>query len=164
MLRQVKAGLGRLSIYMHRLNSWLIVPALVLLVFTDICFRTIGFSSITWSHEVAGLMLLTIFFLSLPFCYLRNEYLAVDFIHNKLPKLLQQITQLASYGLVAFFSGLLSWQSYMATIDMMEFEEEAYTIAIPLWPFSASISACAALIGLLALIQICDRSWKATSS
>lgn len=149
---------------MHRLNSWLIIPALVLLIFSDICLRTFGLNTISWSHEVAGLMLLSIFFLSLPYCYLRQELLAVGLIQKSLPAPIQQITQLISYCMVCLFSLLLSWQSYKATGDMLEFEEEAYTIAVPLWPFSAAITACTILIVLLSLVQILDRSWKATSS
>lgn len=160
MLSLTKAGLSKTCLFLHRLNCLTALPALVILVFTDVAMRSFGLQSPTWSHEVSGLLLLTIFFCSLPHCYIKNEFLAVDFLYRRLSIRLQQFTQLLSYGFVLSFSTIFSWQSYANAIEMIEYEEEAYTVALPLWPFSIIVCVSTGLIALYAVTQILDRSWQ----
>jgi TRAP-type C4-dicarboxylate transport system permease small subunit len=37
--------------------------------------------------------------------------------------------------LLIAFGVVLIWQGYIGCIDSLEYEEQAYTIAIPYWPF-----------------------------
>jgi len=56
----------------------------------------------------------------------------------------------------------LVWQALIGLQDMFEFEEEALTLSMPLWPFSAMIALSAGLMALQSLAMLFE-NWQEVS-
>lgn len=145
---------GLLVLVAHKINIWLLMPSLLILVLLDIILRNVFTYSFSWSHEVSGLLLLTIFFTGLPYCLSKNEFLKVDLLFNYLPSLLQSIVNFFILLCCLSVSVFLVWQGVVSMQDMYEFEEEASSFAMPLWPFAAMIVMNAGLMVMQTLLMM----------
>lgn len=150
------------SLGLHRLNTWFFIPALTLIVCSEITLRTFFDIALPWSHELSGLMLLLMFFLSLPYVYIKNDLLKVDLIYQYLPGSLQVVANKCGHLLVLAFASLLAWQLANASLEMYQYDEEAFSLNLKLWPLATVLSFCALLIGLLAIFEIMLGSRKLT--
>jgi len=139
--------------YTHKINLWLLMPALLLLILLDITLRNVFTSTLTWSHEVSGLLLLSIFFIDLPYCLSKSEFLKVDLLYSYFSPIWKKLVQ--KFALLCCFlvSVFIVWQAYVGLQDMIEFDETALTLAIPLWPFSAMIATSGVLMALQSLVM-----------
>ena len=138
----------------HKINVWLLMPALLILILLDITLRNLFTSTLVWSHEVSGLLLLSIFFIDLPYCLFKSEYLKVDLLYSFFSPVGQILAQKFSLLCCFFVSVFLVWQAFVGVQDMFEFEETALTLSIPLWPFSAMIAVSGALMALQSLVML----------
>lgn len=154
----------RCCLGLHQLNAWVFIPALTLLVSSEITLRTVFNVTLPWSHELSGLLLLLMFFLSLPYVYVKNDLLKVDLVYQYLPDYLQVAAIKCGHLLVLLFSVLLTWQLTNASLEMYEFDEEAFTLKLKLWPLTLTLSFCALLMGLLAVFEIILGSRKSLSN
>ena len=138
----------------HKINVWLLMPALLILILLDITLRNLFTSTLVWSHEVSGLLLLSIFFIDLPYCLFKGEYLKVDLLYNYFSPVGQILAQKVALLCCFLVSVFLVWQAFVGVQDMFEFEETALTLSIPLWPFSAMIAVSGALMALQSLVML----------
>lgn len=145
---------GRLVSAAHTVNVWLLMPSLLVLVLADIVLRNIFTASLSWSHEVSGLLLLSIFFIDLPYCLSKHEFLKVDLLFSYFSKFWK--TMANYFALLCLFSVsiFLVWQALIGLQDMVEFDEQALTLAMPLWPFSAMVALSAGLMALQSLVML----------
>lgn len=143
-----------MTLGLHRLNVWLVFPALLLIMLGDILLRACCKTSLSWGHEVLGLLLLNLFFLELPYLVQRREFLQVDALYLRLGTHgRHRLNQCASL-LILVFALLTGGQGAMATLDMLEYGERAYSLPIPHWPFSMLITASGLLMAAQALTQL----------
>lgn len=141
----------------HWLNVWLLMPGLLLLVLLDIVLRNAFAITINWSHEFSGLLLLSIFFLDIPYCLARQEFLKVDIAYGYFPIFWQMIaSKLAQLGCLSI-SILLVWQAVIAATDMIKFGDTALSLPIPLWPFSVMIAVSGTIMAMQALLMLFSR-------
>ena len=130
------------------------MPGLLALVLLDIILRNLFTATLSWSHEVLGLALLCIFFLDLPYCLAKNELLKVDLIYNYFSQKLKIITNLVIWLCCLGLSVFMVWQAVIGLRDMYEFEEQAYTLQMPLWPFAGMVAVSASLMVLQSLSSL----------
>lgn len=131
----IKIVLNRLISFLNALNIYLILPMLVFIVLADILLRFFVNSPIIWAHEVCGLLLICLFFLAIPSCIQNKQLLHVDIVYKAIgakPKV--YLSYLHQFLLLGFAS-LLICQGYLGVRDSLEYQERAYTINIPYWPF-----------------------------
>jgi TRAP-type C4-dicarboxylate transport system permease small subunit len=153
---------GRLVLAAHKINVWLLMPGLLALVLLDIILRNVFTSSLSWSHEISGLLLLSIFFIDLPYCLSKREFLHVDLLFSHFSKNWKSIASSFALLCCLSISIFLVWQAIVGLQDMREFEEEALTLSIPLWPFSAMIALSAGLMALQTLVMLSE-NWLEVS-
>jgi len=148
---------GKLVSVAHKINLWLLMPSLLGLVLLDIVLRNLFTSTLSWSHEVSGLLLLSIFFVDLPYCLSKSEFLKVDLLFGFFSKNLKRMAH--CFALLCCFSVsiFLVWQAFIGLQDMFEYEEEALTLSMPLWPFSAMIVVSAGLMALQSLAMLFEK-------
>jgi|GEM_PF-5016166 len=153
---------GTLVSAAHKINVWLLMPSLLMLVLLDIILRNLFTSTLSWSHEVSGLLLLSIFFIDLPYCLSKSEFLKVDLLFSYFSKSWKMTAN--CFALLCCFSVsiFLVWQALIGLQDMFEFEEEALTLSMPLWPFSAMIALSAGLMALQSLAMLFE-NWQEVS-
>lgn len=141
----------KLVLVAHKANVWLLMPSLLVLVLTDILLRNLFASTLSWSHEVSGLLLLCIFFIDLPYCLSKSEFLKVDLLFSFFSRFWQSMAQGFALLCCLSVSVFIVWQAIIGLQDMLEYEETAITLAVPLWPFSAMIAVSAGLMVLQSL-------------
>lgn len=138
----------------HAINTWLIFPALLLIVLADILLRTLFSSPVSWASEALGYLLLCAVFLSLPRCIQNRELLAVDFITHRLPPAVNKMLQRLAIFMMGAVAVLVMWQGATAVAEMWEYNERSYLLDLPLWPLSALIVLVGIECLLLSLLQL----------
>ena len=146
----------RLVTVLHKINSWLFMPSLLSLILLDIALRNLFTTTIAWSHEVSGFLLLSIFFIDLPYCLAKSEFLKVDLLYSHFSKFWQSAAQKFSLICCFIISIFIIWQALVGLRDMYEFDELAFALPIPLWPFSAMIAFSGLLLALQSLVMLFD--------
>jgi len=133
------------------------MPSLLVLVLSDVILRNAFDTTISWSHEVSGLFLLSIFFLDLPYCLSKSEFLKVDILYQHFSTFWKVVTKKLSliccFGVALF----LIWQALIGVSDMWEFDETALTLSIPLWPFSLMVAISSSLIAMQTLVMLFEQ-------
>lgn len=150
-----------LIITTHKANIWLLMPGLLTLILLDVSLRNFFNTTIGWSHEVSGLLLLSIFFIDLPYCLLKSEFLKVDILHHHFSVFWKVVTN--KFALICCFSMsiLLIWQALIGVRDMLEFDETALTLPIPLWPFSLMVAVSGSLMAMQSLLMLFEHESEA---
>jgi len=138
---------------------WVIFPAIILVVLSDIILRTFFNSPLFWAHEILGLLLLCLFFLELPNSFQKSELLSVDLLYKRFGPFGRTFSYRLSCLLMTLFSLLLVWQGSIGVSDSLEYDEQAFTLPIPFWPFYALI----ALSGLVIFFQSLARLFVSSS-
>ncbi|MCG8672814.1 MAG: TRAP transporter small permease [Pseudomonadales bacterium] len=136
------------------LNTWLVLPGIVFLVLADILMRALFFAPIPWAHEVLGLLLICLFFIGLPATLSRNELLRVDFLAHKLGKSMEPFLRLLELILISLFAIIICWMGVSASIEMYRYQETAFSISIPYWPFAVLIVAAGIITILHAVLDL----------
>ncbi len=151
VIRWSHVGLGAISRCLHRMTLWGVFPALLCLVLLDVSLRASGASTLSWSHELLGVLLLLLFCCQLPHSVAEQDLIRMDLLSRvKLPWL-QSFMQGLSFLLTFIVSVLIAWQGGISAVEMFHYEERAYTIDLPLWPVAALIG----LSGVLMALNVC---------
>ncbi|WP_082865269.1 MULTISPECIES: TRAP transporter small permease [unclassified Oleiphilus] len=98
--------------------------------------------------------------LAIPKCIEGHELLSVDLLYQALSASKQRSLKCASYVFLVLFSLLVVWQAVLGAIDSYTYEDQAYTIDIPYWPFYALM----AFIGLVTTLQSLSLLWASLDS
>ena len=147
-----------LIITAHKTNIWLLMPSLLALVLLDIILRNAFDTTISWSHEVSGLLLLSIFFLDLPYCLSKSEFLKVDILYQQFSSFWKIVAKKISLICCLCVAIFLAWQAVIGIKDMLEFDETALTLSIPLWPFSLMVAVSSSLMVMQSLLMLFERA------
>jgi TRAP-type C4-dicarboxylate transport system permease small subunit len=131
------------------LAVWLLLPALLLLVLADIFLRTLLNAPLGWGHEVSGLLLISLLAFEMPRCLRLGELLNVNLLHDFLGKKTRLLLYIVTRLFIVAFAALFFWQGSVGAREMYQYDEQTFTLPLPLWPFSAML----ALVGMLILLQ-----------
>ncbi|OUR86937.1 hypothetical protein A9Q81_27125 [Gammaproteobacteria bacterium 42_54_T18] len=126
-------------------TATILLPAIVLLVTVDVGIRSAGAGSLSWSHELLGLLLLVFFLMGLPYCAQRNDLIRVDLFVRFFPTGVMVWIHRLSNLLSASIGGLLSYQAAVTGQDMFTYNDGMVTLPVPLWPFAYSVAILAAV-------------------
>lgn len=137
------------------------MPGLLVLVLLDIILRNVFDTTIGWSHEVSGLILLSIFFLDLPYCLSKSEFLKVDIFYQHFSSFWKKMAQKCVLFCCLCVALLLTWQAVVGVSDMLEFDETALTLSIPLWPFSLMIALSGGIMVMQSLLMLFEQATDA---
>jgi TRAP-type C4-dicarboxylate transport system permease small subunit len=146
----------RLITLFNAVNVYLIFPMLVTLILADILLRFFLNSPLIWAHEVSGLLLICLFFLSIPSCIQSKQLLHVDLVYRLMGSKQQACASYLSLALLLGFSVLLICQGYLGIIDSLEYDGRAYTINIPYWPFYGLITFVGLTSAGQCLLKLCS--------
>lgn len=137
------------SLLLYRLACGALLPSLTLLIIADIASRALGHGTLHWASEVAGLMLLCLFFLILPQLAAQHALLRIDLVQSTH----RLLTALPAVALL-LFSMLLLAQSALGIRDMLLYGDQAFSLPLPLWPFSALMLLSATLLLLQSVLTL----------
>ena len=146
------AGLVRLSRGASLLAVWVGIPALICLVLVDVCLRTFGFSTLSWGWKCWATCS-WVFSSSSYRRWCAGEWIRMDLLLHWHRPGVHRLTNRVSRLCIALVSGMIAWQGFSSALEMHQYQEQAYTLALPLWPLSCLIGLSGVLMGLLALAE-----------
>ena len=76
----------RVSWELFRLGIYVAIPALVVLVSTDVTLRYVFNAPLQWARDVNGLLLLTSIFCSLPHAWDRGYHIRMEIFYNRVAR------------------------------------------------------------------------------
>ena len=119
------------------------MPALVVLVTTDVVLRYVFNVPLEWGRDVNGLLLLMTIFSALPHAWDRGYHIRMEVVYARFSKRRRQRADvLASVaGIVVF--GLIAVQAALFVPFMIATGETGEDLRLQIWPFMGFVSVCA---------------------
>jgi len=144
-LRVADVWSARLSRKLFLLGIYVMLPALVVLVTTDVVLRYVFDAPLQWARDVNGLLLLMSIAAALPHAWDRAYHIRMEVAYERFPPgLKRSVDVLSAFAGVVFF-GLMAFQAAAYVPFMMRTGETGEDLLWPLWPYMAFMSLCAAL-------------------
>lgn len=148
---------GRLSTWLHWLGVYGALPTLIGVVFVDVLLRFVFSQPLMWGNEVSSLVLLVVFFASLPHCTYVHGHVRMELLYRRLGRGGRRAADAVSNAAGLIFAAFLTYQSLISGIEAWGFGDGAEFIDLPYWPFLAVMSACGLFMGLI----FAGRAWAA---
>ena len=124
------------------------IPALVVLVCVDVLLRY-GFNApLVWGNDVSTLLLLVVFFASLPQCSAEGGHIRMELLYNRLGRRGRHAADALSVLCGLIFAAVLTYQAFTSSAEMFRYGEGAEMIDIPYWPFALFMGLCGGILSL----------------
>ena len=144
-LELVDAWSAKASRQLFRVGIYVMLPALVVLVSTDVVLRYVFDAPLQWARDVNGLFLLMSIAASLPHAWDRAYHIRMEVAYDRFPSSSKRIVDVLSATAGVVFFGLMAAQAAAYVPFMIRTGETGEDLLWPLWPYMAFMSACAAL-------------------
>jgi TRAP-type C4-dicarboxylate transport system permease small subunit len=146
---------SRLSGLLHLIGVYAGIPALILIIGTDVVLRYVVNRPLRWGNEVSALIQLAVLVGSLTLCTEQRGHVRMDALYVRSGPRLRRATD-ALANLCGFvFAACLTYQCFASTVEMYRFNQGAEMIDLPYWPFALFMGLCAALLALRFALEIC---------
>ena len=139
---------------LHLAGVLLFMPALMLLVTVDVVMRYFFNTSIEGGTEIGQLLLLVVFFASMPYCTLRYGHVYMELFYKPMKGPARRVADVLAACAGLSFAVALTWASADRLIDMYKFGEGAQQVSLPFWPFAAVLFVSGALVCVVFLVQL----------
>jgi TRAP-type C4-dicarboxylate transport system permease small subunit len=134
---------ARASMGLFHLGIYVALPALVVLVSTDVTLRYVFNAPLQWARDVNGLLLLVAIFGALPHAWDRAYHIRMEVFYNRVgPPKRRRLDVLASVSGIVFF-GLMAVQAVRYVPFMIRTGETGEDLLLPIWPFMGFLAICA---------------------
>lgn len=146
---------GRLATALHWVGVYGALPLLIGVVFADVLLRFVFASPLMWGNEVSSLILLVVFFASLPHCTYVHGHVRMELLYRRLGPGCRRAADFVSNGAGLVFAAFLAYQSFVSGFEAWDFGDGAEFIDLPYWPFLAVMSACGLFMALIFARRCC---------
>lgn len=141
----VDAWSTKWSVRLFRLGIYVMLPALVVLVTTDVVLRYVFDAPLQWARDVSGLFLLMSIAAALPHAWDRAYHIRMEVVYDRFPPRMRRAVDVLSAVAGVVFFGLMAAQAAAYVPFMMRTGETGEDLLWPLWPYMGFLSVCAAL-------------------
>jgi TRAP-type C4-dicarboxylate transport system permease small subunit len=134
---------ARVSREMFRFGIYVTMPALVLLVTTDVALRYVFNAPLQWARDVNGVLLLIGIFCALPHAWDRAYHIRMEVFYTRFSETKRRLADVLSAvsGIIVF--GFMAVQAARFVPFMIQTGETGEDWEFVLWPFMAVVSFCA---------------------
>jgi TRAP-type C4-dicarboxylate transport system permease small subunit len=144
-LRVADVWSAKLARQLFRLGIYVMLPALVVLVTTDVVLRYVFDAPLQWARDMNGLFLLMSIAAALPHAWDRAYHIRMEVAYDRFPPGLKRAVDVMSAFAGVVFFGLMAFQAAAYVPFMVRTGETGEDLLWPLWPYMAFMSVCAAL-------------------
>ena len=130
------------------------IPALMVLVGTDVLLRYRFNAPLPWGNEVGSLLLLIVFLASLPHTTRTGGHIRMDLFYGRLSGAARRGADALTGVCGLVFAGFLGYQAFATASRMRRLDDGAYLIDIPFWPFAVFMGLCGTFLAIQFAIQI----------
>ncbi len=132
----------------------LLMGAMTLLVFSEVVFRYVFLSPITWYDEFAGYMLVWVTFLGSVVALHQRRHIGFETVVEALPPVWQRATTLLVYLLIIVFQVVLIVYGWRLTFELAG--EMAITLPIPIGFIHVVLPLSGLMMLIICLVQIVE--------
>lgn len=156
---------SRLSDILHLVGVYTGIPALILLISTDVFLRYVANKPLRWGNEVSALIQLVVLVGSLNLCTEQRGHVRMDALYVRFGPRLKRATDVVANLCGFVFAAFFTFQSCASTLEMYRFNQGAEMINLPYWPFALFMGLCGLLLTVRFALEVCgcvpDTSAKA---
>lgn len=146
---------SRLSGLLHLIGVYAGIPALILIIGTDVFLRYVVNRPLRWGNEVSALVQLAVLVGSLNLCTEQRGHVRMDALYVRFgPRLKRATDAVASLcGLV--FAAFFTYQSFASTLEMYRLNQGAEMVNLPYWPFALFMGLCGIILTFRFALEVC---------
>ena len=146
---------SRLSGFLHLIGVYVGIPALILIISTDVFLRYVVNRPLRWGNEVSALIQLAVLVGGLNICTEQRGHVRMDALYVRLGPRLQRATDVVANLCGFVFGAFFTYQSFASTLEMYRFNQGAEMINLPYWPFALFMGLCGVILTLRFILEIC---------
>ena len=125
--------------------TYVVLPALALLVGIDVVFRYALNLPLLWGNDVKELLLLLVVIAGLPGVSLADQHIRVGLLDPWFAGRAGRLWTSLRHGLTGLVALAVAFAAALLAFDMVRYGDRAEFIDIPFWPFAAFVALSAAL-------------------
>ena len=130
------------SAKLFALGIYVMLPALVLLVTTDVVLRYVFDAPLQWARDVSGLFLLMSISAALPLAWDRSYHIRMEVVYDRLAPNRRRLVDVLSVVCGVVFFGMMAVQAAVYVPFMIQTGETGEDLLWPLWPYMAFMAVC----------------------
>jgi TRAP-type C4-dicarboxylate transport system permease small subunit len=146
---------SRASGLLHLIGVYAGIPALILIIGTDVFLRYVINRPLRWGNEVSALIQLLVLVGSLNLCTEQRGHVRMDALYVRFGPRLKRATDAAANGCGLTFAAFFSYQSFASVAEMVRLNQGAEMIDLPYWPFALFMGLCGLLLALRFGLELC---------
>lgn len=150
-------GTSRLSEMLHLVGVYAGIPALILIISTDVVLRYLANRPLRWGNEVSALIQLAVLVGSLNLCTEQRGHVRMDALYVRFGPRLKRATDIVANLCGFVFAAFFTYQSFASTLEMYRFNQGAEMINLPYWPFALFMGLCGLILTVRFLLEIFGR-------
>jgi len=148
---------SRLSGMLHLVGVYAGIPALILIISTDVVLRYFFNRPLRWGDEVSALIQLAVLVGSLNLCTEQRGHVRMDALYVRFGPRLKRATDVVANLCGGVFAAFFTYQSFASTLEMYRFNQGTETIDLPYWPFALFMGLCGLILTARFLLEIFGR-------
>jgi len=145
---------SRLSGMLHLVGVYAGIPALILIITTDVVLRYLVNRPLRWGNEVSALIQLAVLVGSLNLCTEQRGHVRMDALYVRFGPRLKRLTDVVANLCGFVFGVFFTYQSFASTLEMYRFNQGAEMINLPYWPFALFMGLCGLILSVQFLLEI----------
>ncbi len=170
MLQRVASYLEWVALQFHSIGTLVMLPAMVLLVTTDVILRYFFNAPLVWGQEVNSLLLFMFMFLVFSYTWSVKGHISMDILYYRFGRRLRAAADAVSALAGMLFVGLMALQGFRDIPYMLATHESSDELRIVFWPFKLLMALCCSLLFLqlltylalscTKLVRVEDKKWN----
>jgi len=150
---------SRLSGFLHMIGVYAGIPALILIISTDVFLRYVVNRPLRWGNEVSALIQLAVLVGSLNLCTEQRGHVRMDALYVRFGPRLKRATDVVANLCGFVFAAFFTFQSFASAVEMYRFNQGAEMIDLPYWPFALFMGLC----GIILTVRFALEVWGCVS-
>ena len=132
--------IDRVEEWSNLAGTWLIVFLMVLII-SDVAYRTLAGKSILGAYNLAELIMVGIVFLSLAYAQKQRGHVRMEVVVDRLREKAQQLTEIAAFFLSLAICALIFYQSILEALLAVDINLiTSGIVQWPAWPFKIVVA------------------------
>lgn len=153
-MNKIITFLDSFSLWIHKIGTTVLLPLMALIISLDVIMRYIFNAPLLWSHEVNGILLISLFLCSLIYCWDRGRHVRMEIFYTKFRGRLKAFADIVTGLTGIFVFCLLSIPSFRDIPYMIKTNETGEELGIILWPFKLLLALISTLFVLRLVLYI----------
>ncbi len=146
---------SRLSGVLHLIGVYAGIPALILIISTDVFLRYVVNRPLRWGGEISSLIQLAVLVGGLNLCTEQRGHVRMDALYVRFGPRLKRATDVVANLCGFVFAAFFTYQSFASALEMHRLNQGAEMIDIPYWPLALFMGLCGLILAVRFGLEVC---------